>query len=190
MVDGFRVFVTQPNEGTGERGLILDGLHAPDGTEQPVFAVLKRAPGSSRWGTFSRLEEIGIDAIRNQRAVLGRDADGALQIVVEVLGNCDVMADERLVEFSDLDVARIRAIRIMRIPAMFGVDARRNTGKPAEWNEFKRSKVTGMKDVRFQLPEQSVDLWVQRNGVPWLFVQCYELHIGAFDTFLEVADCC
>ncbi|MPN20449.1 hypothetical protein SDC9_167828 [bioreactor metagenome] len=33
------------------------------------------------------------------------------------------MADERLVEFSDLDVTGICAVRVVRIPAMFGVDA-------------------------------------------------------------------
>lgn len=93
-----------------------------------------------------------------------------LKIVVNVLGDGDVVTDERLVELTKPTVTRVAAVGVVGIPAMFGMNAFGNPGQPGKRNDFQRSEVTGVDYIGFELAHQSENARVERNGMAGRFV--------------------
>ena len=98
------------------------------------------------------------------------------------------MVDEWRVDFSQLAIARVGAVGVVRVPAMLGMDAQRHPCQPGQRRNLQGCQVAGMNNIWLELAQQFVDSRIQGNGVTRRLVQCNELNTRLGDAVFEVAN--
>src|SRR5262249_47827955 len=116
----------EAHEGPGERYLVLDLLHTPDGADHEMLGAAKARVRHGIALLADGPEQRRIHSVHDLRNSKWRDEDFFLQVLCQVTRYGDVLVDERPVQTPHQLAPCIRAIEIVDIAPVLAVDAHRN----------------------------------------------------------------
>ncbi len=178
--------LAQPaHEGASQQRLVLHGHEAAHGAHQPVAAGLEGAAVDGGGGTGRKAPRI--HAVADEPAFRRRHTHRLAQVAVQVGRHRDEAAHEGRVGAAQPAVLGVAALRVVRVPAVFDVDAPGHARGPGHGHHLQRRQIAGVQHVGADLAQQAPDRRVLPERVAGRFVERDEAHALALHALAEVA---